>query len=83
MNGTGVYTDPQGVEWEGIFINGTYDSTIQKKLKAEHEEKLKIEELKMIGLEQLAEFKKVFSLEKKFWKENFNRNLVIALEEVD
>jgi len=28
MHGSGVYVDRLGIEWNGIFINGVFDSTI-------------------------------------------------------
>jgi hypothetical protein len=37
MHGEGLYIDIDGVKWEGIFINGSYESKIQKKLKVEKE----------------------------------------------
>ena len=35
MNGDGIYIDAQRIEWVGIFVNGQFDSKIQKKLQAE------------------------------------------------
>lgn len=32
MNGEGVYIDSDKITWTGIFVNGQYDSKIQKKL---------------------------------------------------
>ncbi len=32
MHGDGVYVDSDQVRWEGIFVNGTFESKIQKKL---------------------------------------------------
>ncbi|OMJ85777.1 hypothetical protein SteCoe_12846 [Stentor coeruleus] len=83
MSGRGTYFDPYGVPWEGVFINGTFDSTIQKRLKAEYEEEQKIIALKHVAAVQIGEMKKVFSLEKKTWKENFMRFVITNLEEVD
>ena len=37
MHGEGLYIDFDGVKWEGIFNNGSYESKIQKKLRAEKE----------------------------------------------
>ena len=37
MHGEGIYIDKNGSRWEGIFINGSYESKIQKKLRAEKE----------------------------------------------
>lgn len=28
FNGTGLYTDPDQIKWEGIFVKGTYESKI-------------------------------------------------------
>ena len=35
MNGEGIYIDADKTPWEGIFVNGSYESKIQKKLKSE------------------------------------------------
>jgi hypothetical protein len=35
MHGEGVYTDAEGIRWEGIFVDGGYESKMQKKLQAE------------------------------------------------
>lgn len=75
MHGVGTYTDPKGVEWEGIFIDGTYDSSIQKELRTQHTVRVKVEELKETASEALNEFKKVFSTEKKQWKEGLSKFL--------
>ena len=83
MCGRGVYTDPYGVPWEGVFINGTFDSTIQKRLKAEYEEEQKVLALRHIAAVQIAEIKKVFTMEKKTWKEHFSKFVVSNIEEVD
>ena len=32
MHGEGVYTDAEGIRWEGIFVDGGYESKMQKKL---------------------------------------------------
>ena len=37
MNGEGTYVDAEGVTWSGIFVNGSFESKIQKKLKADKE----------------------------------------------
>jgi hypothetical protein len=37
MNGDGTYIDIEGVNWTGIFVNGSYESKLQKKLKDEKE----------------------------------------------
>lgn len=35
MSGEGVYIDSDKIRWEGIFVDGQFDSKIQKKLQAE------------------------------------------------
>ena len=35
MHGNGIYLDNEKVEWEGIFVNNTFESKIQKKLQTE------------------------------------------------
>ena len=35
MHGEGIYTDAEGIRWEGIFVDGGYESKMQKKLQAE------------------------------------------------
>ncbi len=35
MHGEGVYTDAEGIRWEGIFVDGGFESKLQKKLQAE------------------------------------------------
>ena len=37
MHGEGEYVDAEGVTWSGIFVNGSFESKIQKKLKADKE----------------------------------------------
>mmetsp|Transcript_23134 Transcript_23134/g.30828 ORF Transcript_23134/g.30828 Transcript_23134/m.30828 type:complete len:135 (+) Transcript_23134:135-539(+) len=37
MHGEGTYIDAEGVSWHGIFVNGSFESKIQKKLKADKE----------------------------------------------
>lgn len=44
MSGEGIYIDIDKVKWEGIFINGSYESKIQKKLKLEKEVEDKVQE---------------------------------------
>ena len=35
MHGDGLYIDKAGMNWNGIFVKGVFDSKIQKKLQAE------------------------------------------------
>lgn len=83
MHGRGCYTDTDGVTWEGVFLNGTFDSTIQKRLLAEFIQKQKVSELEMLGTEVLAEVKRAFQGEKKGWKESFGKYLVTNPQEMD
>lgn len=64
-------------------MNGTFDSTVQKRLKTEFEEERKVLVLKKIGSGLIADFKKAFTGEKKTWKDQFNKNLVGIPEDVD
>lgn len=83
MNGKGCYTDTDGATWEGIFIDGTFDSTIQKRLLTEFVEKQKVLELEALGVEVMSEVKKAFQGEKKGWKESFGKFLVTNPQEMD
>jgi len=42
MHGEGCYVDSDQTNWEGIFVNGSYESKIQKKLKAEKQQQDRI-----------------------------------------
>jgi len=35
MHGEGTYTDTEGIRWPGIYVEGTFESKLQKKLQAE------------------------------------------------
>jgi len=35
MHGEGIYIDCDKTAWDGIFVDGSFESKIQKKLKAE------------------------------------------------
>ena len=35
MHGEGIYVDSESIRWEGIFVNGSFESKLQKKLQAE------------------------------------------------
>ena len=54
MDGDGVYIDADQITWTGIFVDGQFDSKIQKKLQAE-----KVIKDKIIGFEEKA--KKFFA----------------------
>ena len=83
MHGLGVYIDEKGGEWEGVFIDGSYESKIQKELKAQYDREQLILRLKSEGLAKLQEFMSTFEGDKKAWKENFNKYLVTNPEEVE
>ena len=71
MHGEGVYVDADGVQWAGIFVNGTFESKIQKKLKVEKELLDRIEEYKNKVRSFFANFLDTFSKsDKKTYKEN-------------
>ena len=46
MHGEGSYTDNDEVRWDGIFIDGSYESKIQKKLRVEKEIENKVSDVK-------------------------------------
>jgi hypothetical protein len=84
MHGKGVYTDTNGLIWEGVFINGSYDSTIQKRLKDEFEEKQKIEVFTRETASFISEARvRTFPTDKKTWKDNIIRLLVTPVDEVE
>ena len=71
MHGNGIYFDQDKIEWNGIFVNGTFDSKIQKKLQGE-----KVIQDKIINAEDsakgfFAKFKETFAQsDKKSYKDN-------------
>jgi len=71
MDGDGVYVDAARITWAGIFVEGQFDSKIQKKLQAE-----KVIKDKIIQFEQKAkaffdQFADAFAKsDKKTFKEN-------------
>ena len=72
-HGEGIYVDSDKIVWSGIFVNGCFESQIQKKLQAE-----KIIQDKIVGFEQKAmqfftQFTETFaSSDKKTFKDNLN-----------
>ena len=71
MDGDGVYIDADQITWTGIFVDGQFDSKIQKKLQAE-----KVIKDKIIGFEEkakkfFADFQDSFAKsDKKTFKDN-------------
>lgn len=61
MHGEGCYVDADKVTWEGIFVNGQFESKIQKKLKAEKELTDKINQYKEKALSFFGAFAETFS----------------------
>jgi len=73
MHGEGSYVDADGVNWEGIFVNGSFESKIQKKLKADKELLDRVEEYKTKASTFFAAFIEVFSKsDKKTFKDNLS-----------
>ena len=71
MHGDGLYVDAEGVQWTGIFVNGSFESKIQKKLKADKELLDRVEEYKSKAQNFFAAFIEVFSKsDKKSYKDN-------------
>ena len=71
MHGEGVYVDPDGVQWSGIFVNGSFESKIQKKLKADKEMLDRVEEYQTKAATFISSFVEVFARsDKKTYKDN-------------
>lgn len=51
MHGEGTFKDKEGMIWEGVFINNTYESKIQKKLHAERMLLLKQQEFEKTAVD--------------------------------
>jgi hypothetical protein len=73
MNGVGTYVDLDKVTWNGIFINGTFESKIQKKLKAEKEIGDKMKEYQVKAKSFFVSFGEAFAKsDKKTFKDNLS-----------
>jgi len=71
MHGEGIYVDADNVKWQGIFVNGSFESKIQKKLKAEKELLDKINLYKEKALSYFTAWTETFARsDKKTFKEN-------------
>ena len=46
MNGEGTFTDKNGTKWSGLFVDGVFQSKMQKRLKMEKVVTQKKQELK-------------------------------------
>lgn len=73
-HGEGVYIDIDHVKWEGIFINGSYESKIQKKLRVEKEISDKVNEYQSKAKGFFIMFQEAYARsEKKTYKENLGQ----------
>jgi len=71
MHGEGIYLDSDGITWSGIFVEGQYDSKIQKKLLAEKILKDKVKACEQKSLSFFTQFTETFaSSDKKTFKDN-------------
>lgn len=71
MNGEGLYIDAEGVSWTGIFVNGSFESKIQKKLKADKELLDRVQDYKTKAQVFFASFLEIFGKsDKKTFKDN-------------
>lgn len=73
MNGEGIYTDSEHIKWEGIFVNGTYESKLQKKLHGEKLIKEKRRQYEERGKDFFTGFAEAFAKsDKKSFKDNLS-----------
>ena len=71
MHGEGEYVDAEGVTWSGIFVDGSFESKIQKKLKADKELLDRVQEYKTKAMTFVNSFLEVFGKsDKKSYKDN-------------
>lgn len=71
MCGEGLYIDSDKIKWEGIFVDGQFDSKIQKKLQAEKIIKDKIIQFENKAKEFVEQFTEAFAKsDKKTYKDN-------------
>ena len=71
MHGEGCYVDADGVQWTGIFVNGSFESKIQKKLKADKELLDRIEDYRSKAVVFVNAFIEIFGKsDKKTFKDN-------------
>lgn len=71
MHGEGVYVDRDRVTWTGIFVDGQYDSKIQKKLQTEKILKDKIDSFERASRVFFEQFAEAFGKsDKKTFKDN-------------
>ena len=68
MHGIVTYTEESGVEWSGIFINGSFDSGIQKSLNTDRIEIQKVQEVESQVETFLNYAKNIFDNDESEWK---------------
>jgi len=84
MHGDGVYIDADKINWQGIFVEGQYDSKIQKKLLAEKVVKDKVAEFERKAKTIVEEFGEAFAKsDKKTVKDNLGPCLATTENCVD
>merc|ERR1712167_533771 len=73
MHGKGKYIDCDGMVWEGIFINGSYESKVQKKLQVEKEIQDRVDSYKEKAKTFFTGFLETFAKsDKKTFKDNLS-----------
>jgi hypothetical protein len=73
MHGEGVFTDADHIRWEGIYVNGAYESKMQKKLQAEKIIKEKRRQQEEKAREFFQSFSDAFAKsDKKTFKDNLS-----------
>lgn len=71
MHGEGVFLDQDGNKWEGEFVQGVYQSKMQKQLKMEKMLKKKEDEIRLNSITFFQKFHEAFSRsDKKTFKDN-------------
>lgn len=71
MHGNAVYVDKDNITWQGIFVEGQFDSKIQKKLQAEKALKDKVSGFEQSCQGFFSEFIDCFNKsDKKTFKDN-------------
>lgn len=71
MHGYGQYLDSDGILWNGIFVNNTFESKIQKKLQTERKVLLRIKEFEDSASVYFKKFFDAFEAsDKKTMKDN-------------
>ncbi|CAI2374964.1 unnamed protein product [Moneuplotes crassus] len=71
MHGNGVYVDNDQVVWEGIFVDNTFESNIQKKLQTERKIMIKVKSFEESARSYFDKFFEAFNgSDKKTMKDN-------------